>query len=145
VWFLSLDATNPLAVWAARWFFHLPYWRARIEVVKLGEVIRYTSRRPGKEPARFEARYRPASVQFEPQAGSLEAFLVERYCLYAVSGSGRMYRGEIHHHPWPLHRAEGEVNAGELLKTHGLAVGGDPVLHYSPGVDVVLWPFERVI
>src|SRR5262245_4268389 len=25
VWFFSLDATNPLAVWAARRFFHLPY------------------------------------------------------------------------------------------------------------------------
>src|SRR5690606_35517478 len=25
VWFLSLDATNPLAVWAARRYFHLPY------------------------------------------------------------------------------------------------------------------------
>ena len=30
VWFLSLDATNPLAVWAARRYFHLPYYRADI-------------------------------------------------------------------------------------------------------------------
>ena len=28
VWFLSLDASNALAVWAARTFFHLPYLRA---------------------------------------------------------------------------------------------------------------------
>ena len=32
VWFLSLDATNPLAVWAARRFFHLPYVKARITI-----------------------------------------------------------------------------------------------------------------
>ena len=29
VWFVSLDAANPLAVWAARTFFHLPYFHAR--------------------------------------------------------------------------------------------------------------------
>jgi len=31
VWFLSLDASNPPAVWAARTFFHLPYFRPRNE------------------------------------------------------------------------------------------------------------------
>jgi uncharacterized protein YqjF (DUF2071 family) len=146
VWFLSLDAANPLAVWAARRFFHLPYWRARIEVTEAGGVTRYASRRPGRgAPARFEATYRPASDRFEPEPGTLEAFLVERYCLYARSATGRLYRGEVHHHPWPLHRAEGEVDAGGLLGTHGLSAGpAPPVLHYSPGVDVVLWPFERL-
>ena len=29
VWFLSLDIPNPLAVWAARTFYHLPYYRSR--------------------------------------------------------------------------------------------------------------------
>src|SRR4051794_15783952 len=29
VWFLSLDAANALAVWAARRLFHLPYHRTR--------------------------------------------------------------------------------------------------------------------
>jgi uncharacterized protein YqjF (DUF2071 family) len=32
VFFFSLDATNPLAVAAARTFFHLPYYNAKIEV-----------------------------------------------------------------------------------------------------------------
>lgn len=32
VWFLSLDATNPLAVWTARKFFHLPYRKAAMRL-----------------------------------------------------------------------------------------------------------------
>jgi hypothetical protein len=107
-----------------------------------GYRFRSTRRAGG---VRFDAVYRPVSEQFHPRPGSLEAFLVERYCLYAKSAGGRLYRGEVHHAPWPLHRAEAEVRAEELLKTHGLGVESPaPVLHYSPGVEVVLWPFERL-
>jgi uncharacterized protein YqjF (DUF2071 family) len=146
VWFLSLDATNALAVWAARRFFYLPYRRARIEFECRPPEFRYRSRLVGTGPtARFEASYRPMSERFNPQPGSLESFLVERYCLYARSPDGRMYRGEVHHAPWPLHRAAAEVDATELLGTHGLSVGPEtPILHYSPGVDVVLWPLARL-
>src|SRR5690606_34777811 len=42
VWFLSLDATNPLAVWAARRFFHLPYHRANISLQRTDSGIRYS-------------------------------------------------------------------------------------------------------
>jgi uncharacterized protein YqjF (DUF2071 family) len=34
VWFLSLDAANPVAVWAARRFFHLPYYLASMSLVE---------------------------------------------------------------------------------------------------------------
>jgi uncharacterized protein len=146
VWFLSLDAANALAVWAARRFFYLPYWHAHIMVQHRPTEFQYRSRRVGTGPiARFEASYRAASEAFKPRPGSLEAFLVERYCLYARSPDGRLYRGEVHHAPWSLHRAEGKVDAGELLGTHGLSVGSEmPILHYSSGVDVVLWPLVRL-
>jgi uncharacterized protein YqjF (DUF2071 family) len=34
VWFLSLDATNPLAVWTARTFFYAPYFTARVALTE---------------------------------------------------------------------------------------------------------------
>lgn len=43
VWFLSLDATNPLAVWAARRYFHLPYYKAQISIKKHGNCYHYDS------------------------------------------------------------------------------------------------------
>src|SRR5439155_22775952 len=49
VWFLSLDATNALAVWAGRRFFHLPYHRARIAFSQLPwpNSFRFQSDRTG--------------------------------------------------------------------------------------------------
>ena len=43
--------------------------------------------------------------------GSLEWFLTERYCLYAVDARGRLCRAEIHHRPWRLQPAEAEDRA----------------------------------
>jgi uncharacterized protein YqjF (DUF2071 family) len=47
VWFLSLDATNPLAVWGARTFLHLPYYRASIDITPKGEGFDYLCVRRG--------------------------------------------------------------------------------------------------
>ncbi len=45
VWFLSLDATNPVAVWTARRFFHLPYHRATMSITKRQREYAYSSHR----------------------------------------------------------------------------------------------------
>ena len=45
VWFFSLDARNPLAVWAARRFFHLPYFRAHMRIDVNAKAVRYTTSR----------------------------------------------------------------------------------------------------
>src|ERR1700704_2301390 len=45
VYFFSLDAANLPAVWAARAFFHLPYFHAVMTSEERGGVIHYDSRR----------------------------------------------------------------------------------------------------
>ena len=45
VWFLSLDATNPLAVWAARRFFHLPYYGEAMRLMDRDSHFHYSSSR----------------------------------------------------------------------------------------------------
>ncbi len=144
VWFLSLDASNPLAVWAARCFFHLPYWNARARLTSQGDEYHFRSERHGGAKGYFAADYRPTSPPYQAQRGTLESFLVERYCLYCQAPDGRLYRAEVHHAPWPLQTAAGTVNAEELLKTHGLKVENSPLLHFSRGVDVVIWPLEKI-
>jgi len=44
-------------------------------------------------------------ASFVAKEGSLEQFLVERYCLCSMDESGAMLRAEIHHPPWPLQAA----------------------------------------
>jgi uncharacterized protein YqjF (DUF2071 family) len=61
VWFLSLDATSAIAVWAARTFFHLPYHHAAIDIRPSGTGFRYRAERFGaRETIRLDADYAPA-------------------------------------------------------------------------------------
>jgi len=147
VWFLSLDATKRLAVWAARRFFHLPYFHAAISVTPDGERFRYRSRRlKSPTPVRFEAAYAPTTEPYESTPGSLEHFLTERYCLYAAWPDGSLYRTDVHHAPWPLQQAEANIRVNELTAPHGFPLDGPPpLLHFARNIDVIIWPSEKVV
>ncbi len=144
VWFLSLDAANALAVWAARRFFHLPYHLADITVKRTGEATAYASQRRAS-PERFEATYGPTGPAEVAAVGTLEHWLTERYCLYAASPDGRLLRSEVHHGPWPLQPAHAILATNTLLAAFGIETGpGQPHLRYAAGVDVVVWDAETV-
>lgn len=144
VWFLSLDAANALAVWAGRRLFHLPYFNASIRLEQRGDGIRYSAaRRDGR--AILEARYRPTSDVYESTRGTLEHALTEKYCLYAEAPDGSIWRNDVHHHPWPLQRAEADFTENTYLSACGVTVTGPlPLLHFARRIDVVVWPGERV-
>jgi uncharacterized protein YqjF (DUF2071 family) len=146
VWFLSLDAGNRLAVWAARRWFHLPYFRAQMSCLERAGRIFYRSQRcETSSPVRFAAEYAPVSEPFESQPGTLEHWLTERYCLYAQSPDGALWRGEVHHVPWPLQKAEATIEKNELAEPYGVPLEGPPLLlHFARRLDVVVWPLERV-
>ena len=142
VWFLSLDATNPLAVWAARRYFHLPYYRAQMAITRHDDNFRYHSQRPGAE---FAGTYRATSAVYHSTRGSLEHWLTERYCLYARAPDGSLWRHEVHHAPWPLQSAEATIGRNTMFAFHGLTPDvSPPVLHFAKRLDVVVWNGERV-
>ncbi len=144
VWFLSLDAANPLAVWAARRFLHLPYHLADIAMERAGDDLTFASQRRGG-PERFDARYGPTGPDEEADPGTLEHWLTERYCLYAAAPDGRLLRNEVHHAPWPLQPAYAHLEPNTLLAGFGLDVGpGRPHVRYAAGVDVVVWDADPV-
>jgi uncharacterized protein YqjF (DUF2071 family) len=142
VWFFSLDAGNPLAVFGARLAFHLPYYRARMSLEQTGNSVTYDSSRihQGAPAARFVATYRPTSPVYHPQPGTLEHWLTERYCLYALSRDSRLYRGEIHHAPWPLQAAQADIQINTMAEAAGIVLPDTPpILHYAERIDVVTW------
>lgn len=139
VWFLSLDAASRLAVWAARRFFHLPYFNARMSIVGTDEGFRYRSVRTEPPSASLIADYRPTSDPSLATPGSLEHWLTERYCLYARSASGALLRGDVHHRQWPLQQAEATFAENSMLAPHGLSVSGSPLLHFSRRLEVAVW------
>src|SRR5437868_6240355 len=121
VYFFSLDAESWLAVYGARMGFGLSYFYAKMSAKgRGGAEIEYASRRMQRpRPAEFRGRYGPNSEVSNAQPGSIEHFVVERYCLYTVRG-GRVWRGNIHHLPWPLQYAHAEIERNSVAASHGI-------------------------
>ena len=143
IFFFSLDAANSFAVAAARRFYRLPYFRARMSARRRGARILYASRRtePGAHPRAFRARYRPVGPVFNAAPGTLEHFLTERYCLYTYEGQS-LYRAEIHHPPWPLQEAEAAIEENTMVPRPIELPDEPPLLHFAARQDVVVWPLE---
>ncbi len=142
VWFFSLDAANPVAVTLARRWFHLPYFRARMRLHDDGDWITYASRRThrGFPPGEFRGRYRPTDPVYRGEPGSLDTWLTERYALYAADPLGRVFRGDIHHHPWPLQPAAAAIDVNTVCAAHGFALpDAPPLLHFARRLDVLAW------
>jgi uncharacterized protein len=143
IWFFSLDCESPGAVEVARRTYRLPYFRARMRSERDGDEIEYSSARcePGSDAVVFHARYAPDGEAFEARRGSLESFLVERYCLYAEH-AGRLLRADIHHAPWQLRPARATIELNTMAPVELPSV--EPLLHYSERIDTVIWPPERI-
>jgi uncharacterized protein YqjF (DUF2071 family) len=146
IWFFSLDAASALAVAAARGLYRLPYFRARMAIAADGPWIEYRSERsdPRGAPARFAARYRPAGGVRHAAAGSLEAWLVERYRLYTVDDDGRIFCGDIHHRPWTLRDAEADIRVNTMTAPLGIELAGDPLVQFARRQDVLFWPLGHL-
>ena len=144
IYFFSLDAASAPAVAAARRTYHLPYFRARMSVRRVGGEIRYASQRVEGPPAALRCSYSPQGASEPPARGTLEYFLTERYCLYTVGPDGGVYRADIHHPPWSIRRASAELELNTMTP-QGLSLPGEPPLvHFSARQDTLIWPLERV-
>lgn len=142
VWFFSLDAASWLAVRAARLWYGLPYYDARMGVVATQEGLHYHSTRTHRRaaPVVFEARYAPTGAVGHTRPGSFDYWLTERYCLYAVDRRGRVGVGDIHHAPWPLQAAEVELRVNTMVQPLHLELPAQqPVLHFARDLEVIAW------
>jgi len=146
VWFFSLDAGSRVAVEVARGWFHLPYFSAGMSARSHAAEITYRSRRTDRRggAAQLEARYGPSGEPFQAQAGTLEHFLTERYCLYARRPAGGLLRAEIHHAPWLLEKASATFQQNTMTLGLGIELRDEPLVHFSKLQEVVVWAPEEV-
>ena len=161
VYFYSLEANSPVAVFAARTFWGLPYFNAQMNSVVENGTTRYVSVRKRRSKAdrrtndlteirdglpRLEVRYRSSDASLPPSVeGSLDRFLIERYYLFVRRGRA-IYRGQVHHVPYPLREVRVESVEDSLADAAGFPSPQPPftLFHYSPGVQVELFPLVRV-
>ncbi len=143
VFFFSLDAGNPVAVGAARALLNLPYFTADMDVAVDGRVAYASRRRSGA--AEFRATYEPSGEARMPVPGTLDHFLTERYCLYAVDHQARAYRLDIHHPLWPLQPAAADIAVNTMADAAGITLPPTPpLLHFVKRQDMVCWAPERI-
>lgn len=151
VWFHSLDCNQPLAVWGAKTFYHLPYRHAKQEARITAESrIDYSSRLvtsgSSAEPtARF--RWTPKGTPSPSVPGTLDFFLIERYWLFAADRQGKLWRGKVDHTPYEVSSAD--LEAYDIAPANGPLEGklvGPPVhVAHSPGVVTRVFSLERVL
>jgi uncharacterized protein YqjF (DUF2071 family) len=144
VWFFSLDANSILAVLGARTFFRLPYYSADITLDSSGETVDFRSSR-SRTNAEFAVSWTVGAPLPRAEAGSLDFFLVERYCLYAADGE-TIYRCRIHHEPWPLQQPlDISIDRSTVLEANGIPEPtSEPFAHCGGPVHVDVWPLVKV-
>ncbi|HEX8129383.1 MAG TPA: DUF2071 domain-containing protein [Pyrinomonadaceae bacterium] len=144
VWFFSLNTNSSMTVFGARTFYFLPYFNADIDLRQEGDRVHYHLRRTdAKRGGAFDATWEIGKELPEAEAGTLEFFLTERYCLYSASGES-IYRARIHHPPWPLRQAalrsyDSDIAESDYLPT----LKGKPLVHYAEALAVDVWLPEK--
>ena len=144
VWFFSLDCNSPAAVFAARTFYHLPYFNAAIDLEQIGATIDFALKRTEEPAAAFRGSWNIGETIPFSHPDSLEFFLTERYCLYAEAGKD-LYRARIFHQPWPLQKATLKAHESTMIESLGLkTLRGEPVLNYAEEIEVDVWPIKKL-
>jgi uncharacterized protein YqjF (DUF2071 family) len=145
IWFLSLDAARLGAVAVARATYRLPYHWSAMRLAERDGQAGYTCRRllPGSGGITSRILVSRGEPYRAAELTARDHFLTARWILF--SSSGRWYRlARASHQPWPLHRATVQVADDGLIAAAGLPQpDGEPLAHYSPGVDVRIGRPER--
>jgi uncharacterized protein YqjF (DUF2071 family) len=144
--FLSLHAGNPLLVCLARRATPLPYRRARMSYVWRHGTAEFHTRSVEKhDGGELAMSFTPAGRGTHAGASSLDAWLLERYCLYVQNSDGSMLRAVVDHPPWVVKDVKAAVTASTMGRRFGLALGGEPAKgHFSRGVRARVWPFNQL-
>lgn len=136
LWFFSLDVQRLTVVTALRTALGLPYVWARMAVTEDDGEVTYTSRRRSGAPADTRVTVRPRAMLDEGEVTDFDDYLTARWGAYSYHGGGLLFV-PVAHQPWPLARATLVELCEELLPAARLpATGEEPLVHFSPGVDV---------
>ena len=139
IWFFALDADRLAAVIGARSALGLPYFWSDMQVTREGDRMHYYSSRGGRAVARIEIQVGEALENPD----ELATFLVARFRLYALH-RGQLLSVAVEHKRWPLHHARVVRLQESVTDTHGFRVHNQqPVVHFSPGVDVRVGPARK--
>ncbi|MFS0644807.1 YqjF family protein [Siminovitchia sp. 179-K 8D1 HS] len=140
VFFMSLDVDDWASLNIAKRWYRLPYHPAKISVQDCGGVIQYQSVRKAGNPVAFKGSCIPSNDVYFPDRGTLDHWLTEKYCFYTTRNGKDIYHGDIHHPPWPLKKADIQIDQHTLFSPWNINISKEgPIAHFSEGVDSLMW------
>jgi uncharacterized protein YqjF (DUF2071 family) len=145
IWFFSLDAARLGAVAVARATYRLPYHWSSMRLTERGQRTSYACRRllPGSRHITSRVEVSVGDRYGAAELTARDHFLTARWILFSSSGSWHR-SARAWHQPWPLYRARIQAVDDHLIAAAGLPQpDGEPLAHYSPGVDVRIGRPER--
>jgi len=139
VWFFSLDAARLAAVIGARAAYALPYFWAKMRLVRTAQRVSYWSSRRMNGPAECDLEIETGERIERHDARDI--FLTKRMCLYAERGR-KLLKADIEHPEWPLQRGRVLRLRESLVRATSLPdPAGEALVHFSGSIDVLVeWP-----
>jgi len=142
VHFFSLDASNPIAVWLARKFFHLPYFRAHMHCTEEDGRHHFVSQRDhrGAPTAKFDCTWSAGPPLDRRRGGAWIDFLTERNELF-VQYRGRVFSSAVEHQRWALCEAAVHSLQATIFEAAGLPPPTEsPLAHSCSELVMDVWP-----
>ncbi|MBY0053132.1 DUF2071 domain-containing protein [Brevibacillus agri] len=148
VYFLSLDTSHLLVTKIAEYWYRLPYYHTKMDLLVHADRIDFQSERfsAGADEAAFRGSYWPVSEPALARAGTLEHWLTERYTLFCqCKKTNGLYYANVFHEPWMLQRADAHIRENSMLAPFALPISEKPdLLVYARGVESFIWPLAKL-
>ncbi len=146
IYFFSLTAANWFSATAAKIFFRLPYYFLDIHMDNHNDLVIFNSKTLANNGAQLICNYKPNSKSKRAERGSLDEWLIERYCLFTVNKKGAPLRCNILHHPWLLQDVEVEFQKNTTLSPFNIIPDNrNYIMHYSKRAEVRIWPLVSAL
>jgi len=141
LWFFTLETNSLSTTIAANAALRIPYRWATAQAVRTPQRLTYHRRRRLTEPAPEQHLSIEIGRPKPPTNVDLATWLTGRWRAWTLIGR-RLTFVPVEHEPWPLFDAVLVDQTGTLVTSLGLPeLPGDPLLHWSLGVDARLgWP-----
>lgn len=143
VHFLSLDVTDRIAADAAQALFRFPAHHADVERRRRDDGTEVRARRRSAAAPGLHAEFQPLGEPATAEPDTLASFLVTRERYVTTGPLGTRLVGSVGHPPWTLQPADVTVRDDTLLDAAAVTpTDGQPLVHYSPGLDMTIGPLE---
>ena len=137
VYFFYLGVGNFLAPKFARPFFRIPYMYEKQKISQRSGSIKFESKY-------LSCEYEPKKKPFTPKKGSLEEWLLERYCFYTLINRN-VFQCNIVHPSWVIYEVNSEITYNKILSKFKIEpIIEKPILHFSKRAEVKIWPLVPV-